>query len=217
MNRYLNRQQAGLVLAQALQTYAHRQDVLVLGLPRGGIPVAFEIAKALQVPMDTFIVRKLGAPGQPELAMGAIAMGGKPIFNKDIIRQLHVSENAINAVIENEKKELQRRNLVYRDNRPLPDIKDKMIILVDDGIATGATMRAAIKALKDLHAKQIVVAVPVADQQLCEDMQMEVDDLICLLRPTHLVAVGAWYEDFSQTEDEEVFALLKEAQKRNLM
>lgn len=213
MDKYQNRYEAGKVLAKALKAYADRKDVLVLALPRGGVPVAYEVAKALHVPMDVFIVRKLGVPEHAELAMGAIASGGMPVFNKDIIYQLHVTQEEIDAVIAKETQELKRREVAYRGHQPFPDIHGKTIILVDDGIATGATMRAAIKALRELKAGSIIVAVPVADKQLSEKMAESVELLICPLRPLHFYAVGAWYDDFSQTEDEEVYTLLKELRK----
>lgn len=211
MDRYQNRQTAGILLAKALHAYANRDDVLILALPRGGVPVAFEIAKALQAPLDVFIVRKLGVPGHSELAMGAIAMGGAHVFNDEIIDELRIPQTAIQSVIEKEQQELKRREIAYRGSVTFPSIVNKTIILVDDGIATGATMRAAIKALRSLHPAKIIVAVPVADKQLCEQMQPLVDEFVCPLRPLYFYAVGAWYDDFSQTEDEEVYHLLKEA------
>lgn len=214
--RYLDRQEAGQVLAKELHDYSDRSDVLVLALPRGGVPVAFEIAMALHVPLDVFIVRKLGVPGHSELAMGALAMGNITVFNDDIIRQLNISQADIDAVIHKENIELKRREIAYRDEIAFPSIQGKTIILVDDGIATGATMRAAIKALRKQHPASIIVAVPVADYQMCENLKSMVDKLICPLRPTNFYAVGAWYDDFSQTEDEEVFTLLKEARKYSL-
>lgn len=213
MEKYRNRQEAGKMLAQALNYYANQKDVLVLGLPRGGVPVAFEIAQALHAPLDVFIVRKLGVPGHEELAMGAIAMDGAQVFNEEIIRELAIPQAAISRVIASEEEELKRRELSYRGNRPFPTIKDKTIILVDDGIATGATMRAAIKALRQLKPVRIIVAVPVAEIGMCETMQSLVDQFICPMRPSYFYAVGAWYEDFSQTTDEEVYTLLKEVKK----
>lgn len=216
MDKYRDRQAAGLRLAKALMKYAKHKDTLVLGLPRGGVPVAFEVAKALQVPLDVFIVRKLGVPGQPELALGAIAIDSKPVFNLDIIQELHISKDAIDMVIQKETRELQRRDQAYRGNHPFPTIRDKTIILVDDGIATGATMRAAISALKEKKASRIIVAVPVADKQLYERLRSLVDEMVCPLLPAHLYAVGAWYDNFDQTEDAEVHHLLEEA-KQSLM
>ncbi|WP_114833893.1 phosphoribosyltransferase [Aquicella lusitana] len=213
MERYRNRKEAGKILARALSAYAGQDDVIVLALPRGGVPVAFEIAKALQAPLDVFIVRKLGVPGHSELAMGAIATGGTAVFNEDIVEHLQIPESAIQAVIAEEKQELNRRNAAYRGSQPFPSLKEKIIILVDDGIATGATVRAAINALKQQKPKKIILAVPVADPSLCEKLQLMVDELYCPLKPSSLYAVGAWYEDFSQTEDEEVYTLLKEAKQ----
>jgi putative phosphoribosyl transferase len=210
MDKYLNRSEAGKTLAQALQSYANKKDVLVLALPRGGVPVAYEIAKALHLPLDVFIVRKLGAPGQPELAIGAIASDGTVVFNQDIIENLQVTQDELAAVITQEAEELHRREMTYRGKAAFPTIKDKAIILVDDGIATGASMRAAIKALRVQQASQIVVAVPVADKSLSEEFEKSVDALICPMRPIHFYAVGNWYEHFPQTDDNEVCALLSE-------
>lgn len=217
MEKYRNRQEAGQILARALSAYTDREDVIVLGLPRGGVPVAFEIAQALHVPLDVFIVRKLGVPGHAELAMGAIAMGGAHVFNEDIIQELNISQGEIEAVIEQEQEELKRREIKYRGHCPFPSIQDKTIILVDDGIATGATMRAAIKALRQLKPASLIVAVPVAAKDICEDIFEKTgtmsDRFVCPLKPLYFYAVGAWYDDFSQTEDEEVYTLLKEARK----
>lgn len=211
MEKYRNRQEAGKVLAQALKAFANRQDVIVFGLPRGGVPVAYEIAEALHVPLDIFIVRKLGVPGHSELAMGAIATGDVEVFNDDIIRDLNISKEAIQFVIAKEQQELKRREIAYRGNIAFPSIKDKTIILVDDGIATGATIRAAIKALRHLNPASIIVAVPVADKRMCDKLEPLVNKLVCPMRPQDFHAVGVWYDDFSQTEDEEVYMLLKEA------
>ncbi len=211
VTRYKNREAAGKILAAALNNYADHPDVIVLALPRGGVPVAYEIAAHLHVPLDVFVVRKIGVPGQSELAMGAIASGGVRVFNEGIIHHLKISQDAIKAVIANEEKELQRRNDIYRSNRPFPDLHNKTIILVDDGIATGASIRAAIGALRKLNPAQIIVAVPVADKDICDDLAPLVDGLICPLQPPYLNAVGSWYEEFTQTEDEEVYALLKKA------
>lgn len=209
MEKYINRQEAGKILARELTNYANQDNVIVLALPRGGVPVAYEVASKLHAPLDVFIVRKLGAPGHSELAMGAIAMGNVEIFNEDIIRELSISKEAIQFVIAEEREELKRREKKYRGNLAFPSIKDKIVILVDDGIATGATMRAAILSIRQLNPATIVVAVPVADKQMCEKLQPLVDKLICPRRPIHFYAVGAWYEDFSQTEDNEVYALLQ--------
>lgn len=211
MKQYLNRQEAGRILANELRAYANRDDVIVLALPRGGVPVAFEIAKALHVPLDVFIVRKLGVPGHSELAMGAMACGDVTVFNDEIIQDLDISPDAIKKVMDAEREEIKRREITYRGNHILPKLRDKTIILVDDGIATGATMRAAIKALNQFHPATIIVAVPVADHSLCQQLTLLVDQLVCPLQPTQFYAVGAWYKDFSQTEDEEVRELLKES------
>lgn len=209
MDRYADRLHAGKVLAEHLRDYQDRDDVIVLALPRGGVPVGYEIAKALHAPLDVFIVRKLGVPGHSELAMGALATGGACVFNESIIRDLGIPSYAINQVIEEEKIELARRETVYRGDKPFPDLKNKIVILVDDGIATGASIKAAIKALEHLQPKSVVVAVPVADESICDEIALTVDQVICPLQPTHLQAVGLWYHDFSQTEDEEVHAYLR--------
>lgn len=211
MEKYANRKNAGEVLAVELRNYANRKDVIVLALPRGGVPVGFEIAKSLHVPLDVFLVRKLGVPGQSELAMGAIAMGNTRIFNQDIVTELNISKAAIEKIIDKEQQELKRRETVYRGHHAFPSLKDKTVILVDDGIATGATMRAAITALRQLRPASIVAAVPVAEKSMCEKMQSLVEHLICPMRLVDFRAVGEWYEDFSQTEDEEVRELLKKA------
>ena len=208
MDKFSNRYEAGRMLASQLQAYAKNPDVIVLALPRGGVPVASEIAKSLSVPLDVFIVRKLGVPGHEELAMGAIASGGTVVFNEDIRTQLHISELAMQKVIQAEQQELQRREVAYRGKKPFPVLKDKIIILVDDGIATGATMRAAIKALKKEQPKRLVLAVPVAAADTIHEMSKLVDEIVCPLAPYNFYAVGAWYDEFSQTSDEEVFQLL---------
>ncbi len=211
MDTYSNREQAGQVLAQHLLSYKNRQDVVILALPRGGVPVAFEIAQALQLPLDVFIVRKLGVPGHAELAMGALAMGGVLVFNEDVIHSLQISLAEIQQVSEVETKELQRRELLYRGERLFPELANKVIILVDDGIATGATMRAAIKAICQFNPASLIVAVPVADKKMVASMISLVDEIICPLQPENLQAVGGWYQDFSQTTDEEVYTLLEAA------
>lgn len=211
IEKYENRVEAGKILAIQLMQYAGRSDVLVLALPRGGVPVGFEVAKSLQAPLDVFIVRKLGVPGHTELAMGAIAMSDVTVFNDDIVNELGITAADIEAVVRQEQQELLRRERAYRGDTPFPIIQNKIIILVDDGIATGATMRAAIMALRKLKPSKLIVAVPVADKRICEFMLPLVDDLICPLQPNQLYAVGAWYDDFSQTEDIEVHNLLSEA------
>lgn len=212
MDKYENRQAAGKALAQALKAYHQKQDIIVLALPRGGVPVAFEVAKALHAPLDVFIVRKLGVPGNPELAMGAIASGHAIVFNEDIVRAMGVTKAEIQTVVAREQAELLRRETAYRDNRPAPVIEHKTVILVDDGIATGASMRVAIQALRQQLPTKIIVAVPVAEKSMCDEIETRADAVICLLRPTDLHAVGVWYQDFSQTEDDEVRTLLKKAE-----
>lgn len=206
-----NRIEAGRLLAVKLKTYANRSEVIVLGLPRGGVPVAFEIAKALNVPLDICLVRKLGVPGHQELAMGAIASGGVMAINEDVMRWRRISAQAFAKVRTKETEELERRDRLYRGNRPFPDLRDRTVILVDDGIATGSTIRAAIALLKEHQPKSIVVAVPVAPPSTCRELRAEVDKVVCLLKPEHLYSISLWYEDFSQTSDQEVRNLLEAA------
>jgi putative phosphoribosyl transferase len=205
---FQNRRQAGQQLAASLEEYANRSDVLVLALPRGGVPVGYELAKALRVPLDVFVVRKLGVPGQEELAMGAIAPDGVRILNAEVVRHLGISEWVIAAVAAAEQKELERRNQLYRDARPAPAVEGRTVILVDDGLATGSTMRAAVAALRQRRPAKIVIAVPVAAASTCEELKLEVDRIVCGLTPEPFHGVGEWYEDFSQTTDEEVRDLL---------
>jgi putative phosphoribosyl transferase len=209
--RFADRVEAGRLLAEQLDAYAGRPDVIVLALPRGGLPVAFEIATRLRVPLDIFLVRKLGAPGQPELAMGAIATGGARVLNDDVIRYLSVSPDVIAAVAHAEQIELERRELAYRGDRPTPDLGDKQVVLVDDGLATGSSMRAAIAAVRTQSPARIIVAVPVAARETCEELKREVEEVVCLRTPEPFAAVGLWYDDFSQTSDEEVRDLLQRA------
>jgi putative phosphoribosyl transferase len=206
--RYRDRSEAGKLLATKLMAYAYRPEVLVLALPRGGVPVAFEVAKALQVSLDVFLVRKLGVPGREELAMGAIATGGIRVLNDDVVQTLHIPMRTVEAVTGIELQELDRRDHLYRDDLPSPAVKDHSIILIDDGLATGATMRAAAQALRLQHPARLVVAVPVAAPPSCEAMQAEVDEVICPLMPESFYGVGWWYDDFSQTTDKEVHDLL---------
>jgi predicted phosphoribosyltransferase len=214
MRRFLDRFEAGRLLAERLRHYAGRDDVVVLALPRGGVPVAHEIARALDAPLDVFIVRKLGVPGHEELAFGAIATGGVRVLNADVVRDLGIPPAWIEAVTEQQQRELERRERVYRDDRPAPDVAGKTAILVDDGLATGSTMWAAVRALRRLGPARIVVAVPVADPDVCAGLRTEAEEVVCLDTPRPLRAVGAWYEDFSQTTDEEVRELLaREAQE----
>jgi putative phosphoribosyl transferase len=208
---YIDRKHAGIMLANLLREYARRTDVIVLALPRGGVPVAYEIAVALSLALDVFIVRKLGAPGQEELAMGAIASGGVVVLNEAIVQALHIDQASIEGVKEAELKELVRRERLYRGNRSLPNLRGKTIILVDDGMATGSTMKAALLALQQQKPATIVVAVPVAARSIVEEMTSLVDVMICPLQPINFCAVGLWYDHFSQTTDQEVIELLKKS------
>jgi len=206
-----NREEAGRLLAEKLEKYAGRNDVIVLGLPRGGVPVAYEVAQRLGVPLDVFIVRKLGVPGFEELAAGAIASGGVRVLNEDVLRALPKADQIIESVTEKETAELERREKIYRDDRPAPELRDRVVILVDDGLATGATMRAAVKALRQRGVAKIVVAVPVGPPDTCREFEDEADETICASAPEFFQAVGQYYEDFSQTSDEEVRDLLARA------
>jgi putative phosphoribosyl transferase len=212
--KFADRVEAGRLLAEQLDAYARRPDVIVLALPRGGLPVAYEIATRLDVPLDIFLVRKLGAPGQPELAMGAIATGGARVLNDEVIRYLSVSPEVIEAVARAEQIELERREHAYRGDRPTPDLHGRTVILVDDGLATGSSMRAAIAAVRTQAPARIVVAVPLAARETCDDLRREVEDVVCLRTPEPFSAVGLWYDDFSQTGDEEVRDLLQRAAAR---
>lgn len=204
---FRDRHDAGRQLAERLTQYADRDDVLVLALPRGGLPVAAEVSAALHVPLDLLLVRKLGLPGNEELAIGAIAAGGNPIFNQELIDMLGVSRNEIDAVIAREREELRRRETAYRDTAPLPWIEDHTVIVVDDGLATGATMRSAIRAARDQRAARVVVAVPVAAQSAFNALSLEADEIVCLSTPEPFHAVSMWYEHFPQVTDDEVRAL----------
>ena len=205
---FRDRREAGRVLAEKLAAYANRPDVLVLALPRGGVPVAYEVARALGAPLDVFVVRKLGVPGYEELAMGAVATGGVRVLNDQLVERLGIPEHIIDAVAARERRELARRERLYRGGRPPPDVRGRTVILVDDGLATGATMHAAIQALRQQNPARIVVAVPTASPETCEEMKARADDVICAITPEPFHAVGRWYQDFSQTTDEEVAALL---------
>src|SRR5712671_2377519 len=207
-DRFHDRREAGLLLAAKLAAYANRADVIVLALPRGGVPVAYEVARALGAPLDVFVVRKLGVPGYEELAMGAVATGGVRVLNDQLVERLGIPEDMIDAVAAREKQELARRERLYRGGRPPPDVRGRTVILVDDGLATGATMHAAIQALRQQNPARIVVAVPTASPETCEEMKARADDVICAITPEPFHAVGRWYQDFSQTTDEEVAALL---------
>lgn len=203
-----DRSEAGRELADALAHYRGRQDVLVLALPRGGVPVAYEIASALQAPLDLVLVRKLGAPGQRELAMGAIASGGIRVLNENLISTLNVSGRDIESVAEREQRELERREVAYRGDRPRQGISGRTVILVDDGVATGATMRAAIASLRQQNPARIVIALPLAPASTVNTLAREADEVICLHSPEPFVAIGRWYQDFSQVSDREVRGLL---------
>jgi putative phosphoribosyl transferase len=207
--RFRNRTEAGRALARVLSRYAGRDDVVVLALPRGGVPVAYEVAKELGAPLDVFLVRKLGVPGHEELAMGAIASGGVLVLDDGVVRWLGISEDQIQKTLARELDELRRREAAYREGRPLPDLKGKTVILVDDGLATGASMQAAARAVRRHDPARIVVAVPVASRATCDQFREEVDEVVCAVTPAPFYAVGNWYEDFSQTSDEEVRELLE--------
>src|SRR5260370_15372995 len=206
-----DRTDAGRQLAAELEEYAHRPDVIVLALPRGGVPVAFEVAQALGAPLDVFLVRKLGLPGHPELAMGAIASGGVRVLNEDVVATLRIRDDVIDEVAAEEAQELERREQAYRDGRPAPDVRGRTVSLIDDGLATGSTMRAAVAALRQLGPSRIIVAVPIAATETCAALAEEGDGIVCARTPRPFYAVGVWYENFSQTTDEEVRDLLARA------
>lgn len=210
---FANRSEAGRSLAWRLEKYADRDDVIVLAVPRGGVPVAFEVAQALRVPLDVFILRKLGAPGQPELAFGAIASGEVCILDRQTLRDLQISQTDVAAVVAREQRELKRRELAYRRDQPVLFAAGKTVIIVDDGIATGASMLAAIHALRELRPAKIVIAVPVAPSEVCARLAYEVDEIVCVAEPEHFRAVGQFYDDFAETEDEEVIELLAKNRK----
>lgn len=208
---FRNRQEAGRALAQALEAYRDRGDVVMLALPRGGVPVGYEVARALGAELDLMLVRKLGFPGQEELAMGAIATGGVQVLNEEVVRQASIPPQVIERVAQQERRELERRQQAYRGDRPLPQIAGRCVILVDDGLATGSTMRAAVRALRQQGPGRVVVAVPVAPPETCQVLRQEVDEVVCLMTPRAFGGVGRWYEDFSQISDEEVRWLLQRA------
>jgi putative phosphoribosyl transferase len=207
--RFRNRSEAGRLLAQALERYKDQLDVLVLALPRGGVPVAYEVATNLNAPLDVFIVRKLGVPGHEELAMGAIASGGIRALNTAVIKQLNIPRSAIEAVAAHEQQELERRERLYRGQKASLNIQDRTIILVDDGLATGSTMKAAVAALRQQNPRKIIVAVPTAPAETCNELQDEADEVICAVTPEPFYAVGQWYENFEQTTDAEVTELIR--------
>jgi predicted phosphoribosyltransferase len=208
---FADRSEAGRVLASKLGEFSGRNNVVVLALPRGGVPVGYEVAQALRAPLDVFVVRKLGTPGQEELAMGALAPGGITVLNREVIQALGIPQQTIDAVVTREQQELERREREYRDGRPAASIRGNIAILVDDGLATGSSMRVAAKALRKEAAAQIVVAVPVASPSTCAEFEAEVDKVVCATTPEPFWAVGQWYRDFSQTTDEEVRELLARA------
>ena len=206
---FRDRTDAGRQLAARLTEYADRPDVIVLALPRGGVPVGYEVARALHAPLDVFLVRKLGLPGQEELAIGAIASGGVRVLNREVVDALQIPDEVIETVTAKESRELERRERVYRGDRPLPDLRGQTVILVDDGLATGSSMRAAIAALRQQGPARIVVAVPVGAPQTCAEFEAEADETVCARTPEPFYAVGLWYDDFRQTSDEEVRELLE--------
>lgn len=211
MDKFIDRYEAGVVLAKYLKDYANKPNVIILALPRGGVPVAYKIATALSAPLDVFIVRKLGLPGNEELAIGAIASGGTVFFNEPLISQLNLNHLSVQRVIEQEQKELLRREYLYRGSRPFPNLKEKIVILVDDGIATGASMRAAIEALSKHKPKSIIIAVPVAAYSTYKEMIPLVEKIVCPLKPIDFNAVGLGYKNFPQTSDNEVIELLEKS------
>jgi predicted phosphoribosyltransferase len=209
--RFRDRVDAGRRLAERLSSYAGRPDVIVLGLPRGGIPVAYEVARALGAPLDVFVVRKLGWPIQPELAMGAIASGGVIVLNEEVIEMVGAGRELIESVADEERRELARREREYRGDRPPPSIRGRTVILVDDGLATGSTMRAAARAVREQDPARLVIAVPVGAPETCESLRAEADEVVCVLQPPFFQAVGLWYDRFEQTTDAEVRRLLEDA------
>lgn len=212
---FQNRREAGEKLAKELQNFADSPDAIVLALPRGGVPVAFEVAKQLHLPLDVLTVRKLGVPGYEELALGAIASGSIIVLNKKIVEELKIPESHIEAIAAREQKELERRERLYRGDTPLPNLNGRIVILVDDGIATGSTMKAAVSAVKQQGVKFVVVATPVAPPSSVREIRREADEVIALATPSEFMAVGQWYLDFSQTTDDEVRNLLKSAKTFN--
>ncbi len=210
---FRDRADAGRQLSARLRAYADRPDVLVLALPRGGVPVGFEVARALHAPLHVFLVRKLGLPGHEELAMGAIATGGVRVLNEEVVRAFGITGDVLDEVVEQQMKELERRERAYRGDQPGPDVRGQTVILVDDGLATGSTMRAAVAALRQQQPARIIVAVPVGAADTCSELLGEADDTVCLHTPDPFHAVGIWYEDFSQTSDAEVRQLLAQAAK----
>ena len=207
--RFKNRYDAGRKLARQLAAFVGRTDTIVLGVPRGGVPVAYEVAMALDAPLDLFVVRKLGVPGHEELAMGAIASGGEIVLNDAVILSRHVSAEQVQRIIATERSELSRREQSYRDGKQAPSLSDRIVVLVDDGLATGSTMRAAASAIRKQKPRQIIVAVPISDPKVCEALNDIVDKTVCMITPEPFYAVGLWYEDFAPTGDDEVRELLQ--------
>src|SRR5688572_2167946 len=207
---FRDRREAGRVLARALQKYANRDDVVVLALPRGGVPVAFEVAEALGAPLDVFLVRKLGTPGQRELAMGAIASGGIRVLNDEVVRWLGITPEQIDLVASEEQRELDRRQQAYREGRPPVPLEGRIVIIVNDGLATGSTMKAAVQAVRQRHPQRVIVAVPVGARDTCNEMAALADEVVCARMPDPFSAVGLWYRNFDQTTDEEVMDLIHE-------
>jgi putative phosphoribosyl transferase len=217
-HRFHDRIDAGRELASVLAPrYASQGDLIVLGLPRGGVPVAFEIAIALDAPLDVFVVRKLGLPGHEEFGIGAIASGGVRVVDESVLRAYGVDPETLEDITERERRELERRERLYRDDRPFPSLRDHTVILVDDGLATGSTMRAAVAALRAEAPRAIVIAVPVGAGETCKAMADAVDDLVCLMTPEPFYAVGLWYDNFDQTSDDEVHELLERAATRHVV
>lgn len=212
----LDRRAAGQALVPLLLSYRHRADTIVLALPRGGVPVAYEIASALELPLDVLTVRKLGVPHHDELAMGAVASGGVRVLNHDVMVLHDINEITLHEVVQRELLELQRRERVYRSSHALPDLRDQQVILVDDGLATGATMRAAARAVRSQGAARITIAVPIAPSDTLAELREEVDEVVCPFTPEFFTAIGCWYEDFSQVSDPEVIDLLEKAWQRKL-
>lgn len=209
--KFRDRQEAGRVLAERLRSYAGRDDVVVLALPRGGVPVGFEVARELDAPLDVFVVRKLGVPGQEELAMGAIASGGVRVLNREVVGSMGITERMVDAVAERELEELERRETLYRGRAEMPAVEGKVVMLVDDGLATGSTMRAAAAAVRRLGPSRVVIAVPVGATSTCREMEESADEVVCAATPEPFYAVGLWYENFDQTTDDEVRELLERA------
>jgi putative phosphoribosyl transferase len=215
--QFRDRLDAGQQLAARLGAYANRPDVIVLALPRGGVPVAYEVATALHAPLDVFLVRKLGVPGIPELAFGALASGGIVVTNPEVIAELNIRESEIQQVVAREQKELERRERIFRGDRPPLALRHQTVIVVDDGLATGATMRAVVHALRQQSPARVIVAVPTAPREVCAELSREVDELICLMTPQTFYAISVWYEDFGQTSDAEVRELLARAERERAL